>query len=341
MNKQSLANRSLGKLLVVCGPTSTGKTTLAIKLAKKFNGEIISADSRQVYRGLNIGTGKDLPIGAKIKLPWFKKYGYYEIDGAKIWGYDLADPRHEFNVAQYLKFVERILSDIYKRGKTPILAGGTGLYIRGVVDGIPTASIPKNNSLRKNLESKSAGELFEMLAQIDTIKAGQMNSSDKKNPRRLIRAIEVAMWKIGNIRKEHEIERRKTDFKVLMIGLTAPDGFINQKIDLRVAQRVKAGIKKEVGDLLKNHVNWNMPSMISIGYRQWKDYFDNRKNEDEVVKEWEDEEKKYVKRQMVWFKKDKRIHWFDITGAGYPENVEKSVEKWYSNGDTNKIEARE
>jgi tRNA dimethylallyltransferase len=132
------------KLLVICGPTSTGKTILAISLAKKFNGEIVSADSRQVYKGLDIGTGKDLPKNAKIKYLWMKKFGFYEIKGIKIWGYDLADPRHSFSVSQYLRFAERVISDISKRGKLPILVGGTGLYIKGVVDGIPTAEIPKN-----------------------------------------------------------------------------------------------------------------------------------------------------------------------------------------------------
>jgi tRNA dimethylallyltransferase len=318
------------KLLVICGPTSTGKTTLAIELAKKFNGELISADSRQVYKGMDIGTGKDIPKGTKIKLPWFQKYGYYEVGGAKIWGYDLADPRHEFNVAQYIKFAGRIISDIVKRGKVPILVGGTGLYIKAVVDGIATASIPKNNLLRKNLEKATAEELFEKLAQMDSFKAGQMNASDKKNPRRLIRAIEVAMWKINNGQKEKEIAKKKKDFEVLMIGLTAPEKFISARISSRVARRVEAGIKKEVQDLLKKHVTWEMPSMSSMGYRQWKDYFDGKRSEAEVIRDWEGEENKYIKRQMVWFKKDKRIHWFDITEAKYPENVEKSVEKWYS-----------
>ena len=322
----------MDKLLVICGPTSTGKTTLATALAKKFNGELISADSRQVYRGMDIGTGKDIPEGAKIKLPWFQKYGFYEINGAKIWGYDVADPRHEFNVAQYIKFAERLISDIVKRGKTPILVGGTGLYIKAVVDGIATASIPKNNLLRKNLEKATAEELFEKLAQMDSLKAGQMNTSDKMNPRRLVRAIEVAMWKINNGQKEKEIEKKKKDLEVLMIGLNAPEKFIYARIKSRVAQRVKAGIKKEVENLLKKHVTWGMPSMSSMGYRQWKDYFDNKKSEAEVVKEWESEEKKYVRRQMVWFKKDKRIYWFDTTDPNYPKNVEKSVEKWYSTG---------
>jgi tRNA dimethylallyltransferase len=159
-----------------------------------------------------------------------------------------------------------------------------------------------------------------------------MNTSDKKNPRRLIRAIEVAMWKINNIKKEKEMEKKKKDLLFYLIGLAAPEKFISERIKLRVAQRVKAGIKKEVQNLLNKHVTWEMPSMSSMGYGEWKDYFDNKKAEAEVVKDWEGEEKKYVKRQMVWFKKDKRIRWFDITDSGYPKNVEKSVEKWYSTG---------
>src|SRR5687767_6639381 len=122
------------KLLVICGPTATGKSSLAFKLARKFNGELISADSRQVYIGMDIGTGKE--------------WG----EGVEIWGYDLVDPDKEFSVAQYLRFATKKISDIEKRGKLPILVGGTGLYIKGVVDGIPTVDVPRNKKLREILE---------------------------------------------------------------------------------------------------------------------------------------------------------------------------------------------
>lgn len=318
------------KLLVICGPTATGKTNLAIYLAKKFNGEIISADSRQVYRGLNIGTGKDLPRGAKLKFLWIKKLGYYEIGGVKVWGYDLADPRHGFSVSQYLKFAERIIADITKRGKLPILVGGTGLYIKGVIDGIPTAEIPKNNRLRESLESKTSSELFEMLAQIDSLKAAEMNTSDKKNPRRLIRAIEIATWKTNHSGKESCVEKEKVRYDILQVGLTADEKYLSDKIERRVSERFKERLKNEIAGLLKEHVGWGMQSMSSMGYGQWQDFFEGRRSEKDVIKIWENEEKKYIRRQLVWFKKDKRIRWFDITDQNYSKDVEKTVEKWHN-----------
>ena len=258
-----------------------------------------------------------------------KKFGYYEISGIKIWGYDLADPRHSFSVSQYIKFAERAISDIVKRGKLPILVGGTGFYIKGVIDGIPSAEVPKSNRLRKNLEDKTPGELYEMLAQIDSLKAAGMNSSDKKNPRRLMRAIEIATWRITNGIKEKDVER-KTNFDVLQVGLSADEKYLDEKIDDRVTERFRERLKNEIADLLKNHVDWEMQSMSSMGYGEWRDFFEGRKSEVDVIETWQIEEKKYVRRQMVWFKKDKRIQWFDIADMEYPENVEKLVEKWHN-----------
>ncbi|KKR87321.1 MAG: tRNA dimethylallyltransferase [Candidatus Woesebacteria bacterium GW2011_GWB1_41_10] len=297
------------KLLVICGPTATGKTALAIKLAKKFDGEIVSADSRQVYKGMDIGMGKE----------W---------GDVPIHGYDLVDPRREFSVSKYLKFARKILKDIWRRGKLPILVGGTGLYIKGVVDGIPTVEVPRNNELRKRLEEKSADELFESLSQLDAVRAGSMNSSDRKNPRRLVRAIEVAQWNLG-----HGVKCLTSDIlhptSVLVIGLTAAKEPLNKRIEDRVGERVKAGIKKEIESLLKNGVSWDDQSMMSFGYRQYRDFFEGEVPEEVVVSEWTREEQKYAKRQMTWFKKDKRVGWFDIFEVDYQKKVEKMVAKWY------------
>ncbi len=299
----------MNKLLVICGPTATGKTNLAGVLAKKFDGELVSADSRQVFRGMDIGTGKDY------------------INGVKIWGYDLVSPKREFSVSKYLKFANKTIEDILKRGKLPILVGGTGLYIKGVVSGIPTVNIPRNEELRKQLETKGVNELFENLASMSPTRAGNMNSSDRKNPRRLIRAIEIAQY---SITKGFKQKTSVINYDVLMIGLTAPDNMLNEKIERRVDDRVRDGIKEEIKKLLKSGVNWEDQSMFSLGYRQWRDYFEGDVEEDVVISEWKKEERKYAKRQMTWFKKERNIIWFDVTSNEYPWNVEKIVSVWHN-----------
>ena len=308
--KQSLSLRQ--KLLVICGQTGTGKTSLAIFLAKKFNGELISADSRQVYKGLDIGTGKDLDEVKKSNV--------------RVWGYDLVDPKKNFSVGNYIRFAQKTISDIQKRGKLPILVGGTGLFIKGVIDGIPTAFVPRNMKLRKNLEDKSPNELFEMLAHMDPIRAGAMNVSDRLNPRRLIRGIEVAT--MGLEGKKPRFFGPK--YEALEIGLYAPSSLLSEKIRKRVDKRIKAGVESEVKKLLNMGVGWAHQSMTSLGYRHWKDYFEGNVPKNEVIEGWKREEKKYAKRQLTWFKKDKRINWFDVSNRGFEKNVEELVKKWYS-----------
>lgn len=300
----------MDKLLIVCGPTATGKTSLGILLSKKFNGEIISADSRQVYKDMDIGTGKE--------------WG----EGVKIWGYDLVSAKDEFSVSKYLKFAQRTISDIIHRGKLPILVGGTGLYIKGIVDGIPTVDVPRSKKLRESLGKLSADQLYEHLSQIDSFKAGSMNSSDKKNPRRLIRAIEIATWMIDNSKRD--LPQNKKTFDTLFVGLSAPPEFLEKRINKRVEMRIDAGFEDEIKKLIKSGVDWNDQSMMSLGYRQWRDFAEGAVDRDAALSEWKKEERKYAKRQMVWWKHDGRINWFDIREAQYPKKVEKLVEKWYT-----------
>jgi tRNA dimethylallyltransferase len=315
------------KLLVICGPTATGKTSLGLALAKKFNGEIVSADSRQVFKDMDIGTGKDLPKNAKMEFQ-NSKLGFYTVEGVKLWGYDLVSPKDEFSVSKYLKFTEKVIDDIEKRGKLPILVGGTGLYIKGVVDGIPTVDVPMNKKMRKNLEKLSVDELYEQLSQIDSIRAGAMNSSDKKNPRRLIRAIEVAIWMIDNSKKG--LPQIKKTFNTLFIGLTAPTSILDSRIGKRVDARIDNGFDKEVRKLIDSGVDWNDQSMMSLGYRQWRDFVEGAVDIETAVSEWKKEERKYARRQMVWLKRDGRINWFDIREGEYPKKVENLVKKWYN-----------
>lgn len=323
------AAENMKKLLVVCGPTSTGKTSLALKIAKKFNGEIVSADSRQVYKGMDIGTGKDIPKNSKLKYQNPKIGGFYEVDGVGVWGYDLIGPKKEFSVAQYLKAAHRIIDNISGREKLPILVGGTGLYIKAVTEGIQTADIPKNIKLRENLEEKTAEELYESLSQLDSLKSASLNASDRKNPRRLIRAIEVAQYQLTRKAASTAHHAIGNKFDMLFIGLTAPQVFLEARIEKRVEDRLKRGVKKEVEKLLRSGVKWEDQAMASIGYGLWRDYFEGGVSENEVVLEWIRDERRYAKRQMVWFKKDERIVWFDITAKTYSKSVENLIKKWY------------
>ncbi|KKQ95882.1 MAG: tRNA delta(2)-isopentenylpyrophosphate transferase [Candidatus Woesebacteria bacterium GW2011_GWB1_43_14] len=302
----------INKLLVICGPTATGKTKLAARLAKKLNGEIISADSRQVYQGFDIGTGKDFDLLKEMKF----------------WGYDLVGSREEYSVAQYIKFARKTVENICARGKLPIIIGGTGLYIKGLIDGIETSRIKKNLNLRVTLRDKSAAELFDILESVDIAKARSLNESDKRNPRRLIRAIEISKSNL-DLRLSNT-ELTKTNYDLLMIGLGASKGDLNENIKERVIKRVDAGIKEEISGLLKSGVSWDDQSMSSLGYRQWKPYFEGKVGQKEVIDNWIRAERQYAKRQMTWFKRDKRIRWFDVHENSFEKHVEDLVQKWYS-----------
>jgi len=326
------------KLLVICGPTATGKTKLGLYLAKalsfnkesgKILGELVSADSRQVYKGMDIGTGKNIPRGADFKKVRFLS-GYYVIDGVRVWGYDLISPKKDFSVAQYHRIIKKVINNIWKRGGLPILVGGTGLYIKAVVDGIPTAFVPRNKKLRRYLAGKSVSELFEILAKLDTVKVASLNSSDRYNPRRLVRAIEIAQWKLGGGRKRNLVNGlvNKSE-EVLFIGLRMTKEGLAGNISRRVRKRLKAGMKKEIENLLKSGISWENQSMNTLGYKEWKGYIVKNGEKSDVLEKWKKDELRYAKKQLTWFKKDKRIKWFDISKPKSKKDIEKLVKKWY------------
>ncbi len=295
------------KLLIICGPTATGKTELALRLSRLLGGVLISADSRQVYRGMDIGTGKDADrVG-------------------RILGYDLVHPKEKFSVAQYLTFAKKAIRTAWSKRKLPILVGGTGLYIKSVLDGIETAGVAQNKTLREHLGKKSVEELYDILASDDPLKAANMNLSDKKNPRRLIRAIEIAVS--GKVKKTGLTKPIEAD--ALTVGLTAPKNILESRIAQRVEKRIDQGIEREIEALLKKGVSWEDQSMYSLGYRQFKEHFEGEKSIDEVVREWTREEQKYAKRQLTWFKKGSRVNWFDVTDKDFSKKVENLAQNWY------------
>jgi tRNA dimethylallyltransferase len=225
----------MNKLLIICGPTATGKTALAATFAKKFNGELVSADSRQIYRGMDICTGKDRP-------------------DVPIWLYDVADPDEEFSVSHWVKLANQAIADILKRNKLPIVVGGTGLYINALIHPFETINIPPNQRLRKKFQNMTIQELQNMIAR------GDMNQSDWNNPRRLIRKIEIARSKVV-------IGKPACQYDYLVIGLTAPIPVLYKRIDDRFKKRVRQGMKEEIKILLKKYGK-ELPSMSAIGLNE-------------------------------------------------------------------------
>ena len=281
------------KLLVICGPTATGKTQLVLQLAKKLDGILVSADSRQVYKYMDIGTGKDVK---------------------NILGYNLVNPNEESSVSQYSRFASQKIQEIQGKNKLPILVGGTGLYIKAVIDNIATINVAPDKNLREKLHNKTIDELYEILVKINSEKAKLMNESDRKNSRRLVRAIEIVNSNLKNVAD-------KPEYDVLMIGLMADKKDLKERIEKRVEERIRMGFEKEV-DFLKENGFWNGAPQKTLGYKDWPD-----------IEKWKTEEFKYAKRQMTWFKKEKRINWFDIASKAYEKEVEKLAQRWYAQAD--------
>lgn len=332
-------NKHRNRILVICGPTATGKTSLGVHLAKKFsakggNGEIVSADSRQVYRGMDLATGKDLPRDAKLKIKSEKLkvkvdtniLRPYRFDDIPVFLLDVVYPHEAFSVAEYHKFAHEVIENVWTRGKLPILVGGTGLYIKAIIDGIDTIGVPPNPNLRTAYQNKATEELFDILFHLAPEVANGLNASERKNKVRLIRKIEIAQ-----VGLEKFVERIWLGLDSLIIGLTAPRDILKRRIEERIDSWLESsGAQQEIRQLLASGIKWDAQSMSAIGYRQWRKYFEGGYQLQEVVREWKKDEWRYSKRQLTWFKKDKRIVWFDITKDGWQEDVEEKVRKWYN-----------
>lgn len=299
----------MNKLLIVCGPTASGKTALAVSLAKRFNGELISADSRQVYVGMDIGTGKDIQ----------------SLQGVPIKMYDVVSPNESFSVSMYRRLALESIRNIQKKRKLPIVVGGTGLYIDSLLQSASTYYIPPNIQLRSTLHDYSIDQLQDELMSLAPEILRGMNNSDRNNPRRLIRKIEIA--KAGTTPKYIDTSRKSAN---LIIGVRSELTTIQQSISRRVEERMKDGFLHEVQSLLEHGVTWDMPAMSGLGYAQMKGVFEGTKKLPTAIAEWKTKEFQYAKRQLTWFKKNKEIHWFDPSQSDYLENIEQRVSAWYT-----------
>ena len=286
------------KLIVILGPTASGKTDLSIKLAKKFNGEIISADSRQVYKGMDIGTNK---ITKK------------EMQGVPHYLLDVASPKRRFTVVQYQKLALKAIERIYKKNKIPFLVGGTGFYIQAIVDGIVIPRVKPDWKLRKKLEKKNTKELFLMLKKLDSKRAKNI---DKNNPRRLIRALEIVK-ELGTV---PPLSLSGPRFELLMIGVKKEN--LEERIKKRLLKRLKIGMVAEVNNLRKSCLSWKRLEEFGLEYRYIAQYLQKKINYEEMIEKIQKESEHFAKRQMTWFKREKRIKWVKTS-----QEAEKLVKK--------------
>jgi len=309
------------KLLVICGPTATGKTQLALDLAYQFGGELISSDSRQVYKDLDILTGKDIPSG----FQWQKSHlthqhesiGYYG-NGTKIWLTDLVSVDQPFHVSWYTHVAFLVLHHLWDSNVLPIAVGGSGLYLKAITQSLSQIHIPPNQQLREKFRDAPRQVLQKELRKIDKEKWESMNQSDRNNPRRLIRAIEIT-------HASHQTQvADSSTMDILWVGLTAPLSFLEQAIEQRVVKRWQQGVADEVAQLKSD--------VAILGYSLIKQYIQGKLSKEETLRLWMREERQYAKRQLTWFKKQSSIHWYDVTQEGYKKKITQLVSAWYTRG---------
>jgi len=314
------------KLIVILGPTASGKTEMAIRLAEKFNGEIVSADSRQIYKGMDIGTDKPCQIqnpklkiqnyNAKLKISKIQKPLIIKSIPHHL--IDIINPDEEFSLAEYKKLAVKIIKDIQKRKKIPFLVGGTGLYISAVVDNLIIPKVKPNEIIRNKLREKSNEELFKKLKKLDPAAAQNI---DANNKRRLIRALEVILVTKKLFSKQQK--KGKPLFDILQIGIEISRPELYRRIERRIDKMIKNGLEQEVRNLIKAGYSPDLPSMSGLGYRQMIMHIKGAINFPEVIELIKRDTRRYARRQMTWFRRDKRIKWI----KNYKE-AEKAVEEF-------------
>lgn len=293
------------KVIAVVGPTASGKTNLSVEIARRFNGEIISADSRQVYTGLDIGTGK---VTSR------------EMRGVPHHLLDVASPKRTMSVVQYERLATRAIRDILKRGKVPIICGGTGLYIDAVLTTASFPEVPPNPKLRKELEKLAPEKLFEKLEMLDPARAENI---DAKNPHRLIRAIEIATA-LGKVPVRTPATAR---YSTLYIGLTLPKEELDARITARLLARMRRGMAAEARRLHAQGLSWKRMGSLGLEYRSLAQFLQNKISKNDMLRDLETAIKNYAKRQMVWFKRNKDIKWFSPNDT---RKVLKAVENFFA-----------
>jgi tRNA dimethylallyltransferase len=288
-------------LLAIVGPTAVGKTAIALQLASELAGEIVSADSRQIYRGLDIGTDKASPA-QQAQIPHHLL--------------DVVAPNQVLTLAEYQRAAYAAVDAIHRRGRLPLLVGGTGLYVRAVIEGLGIPEVPPNEVLRAELESYAAQHgvlaLHARLAALDPTAAGRI---DQRNVRRVVRALEVSLV---SGRPISELQAAAPPpYRVLRIGLTRPRDALYARIDQRVDEMLVRGLLAETQRLLDMGYSPHLPALTGLGYRQMIQYLQGEMTYDDAVAAIKQHTRRFVRQQYTWFRlDDPRIAWFDLEEVG-------------------------
>ena len=284
-------------VVVICGPTASGKTALSIELAKKINGEIVSADSMQIYKDMNIGSAKVTPE---------------EMQGIKHYLIDIISPDERYSVADFKKDAKKAIEEIIKKGKIPIVVGGTGLYINSLIYEIEYQDIKLDESYRKNLQRIEEKEGLEVLynkaCQIDPVAMQKISPNDSK---RIIRILEIYKA-TGKNKTQQEVESRLNEipykYKVFVVNMDRE--ILYDRINKRVDIMIKKGLIEEVEGLLKKYKEFPT-AMQGLGYKEVKQFLDGNISKEEMISQIKQESRRYAKRQLTWFRKDKEFVWLD------------------------------
>lgn len=296
------------------GPTASGKSGVAIKLAQKFDGEIISADSRQIYKGMDIGTGK-------VHGAWSMEHGAFLSESIPHHLIDVADPNEDFNVSHFKKLAEEKISQILSRKKIPIICGGTAFWIDTLTKNSNLPEVAPDGELRAKLSQKSTEELFLQLQKLDSERAKNI---DSKNKVRLIRAIEICKA-IGKVPETLSITNNKSSekYNLLQLGITTKREKLNEKIKLRLDERFKLGMIEEVEHLHNEGINWEKMESFGLEYRNIAQYLQGKMELEEMKQKLYFDIIHYAKRQMTWIKRNNEIIWLEDY-----QKIEKEVEKF-------------
>lgn len=313
------------KVLYIVGPTGVGKTDLAFKLAQRYGGELISADSVQVYRSLDIISGKDISKDAQFSpLPDLQKNGirtgYFTYNNIRISLLDVVEPTFSFTVNHFQSIALPMIEKILKDGFLPIIVGGTGLYISSLLYGIATSPIEPDLELRKSLDEMDVVDVQKLVPQE---KLQSMNRSDLHNKRRLIRAIEVS-----KVTRDEKDFAPPKGFENLVIGLWCDRQILRKRIDSRVEDRLKNGAMDEMESLFENYGELSSQVKNANGYKQLFSYLKKEITLDEAINRWKISEYRHAKNQMTWFRKYGNVVWFDVEEPEFVPKIEEKVSKF-------------